>query len=254
MAQFDDRTAMGGDRTGFPTTRWTRIIDSQTSDKVRENLIISELLKKYWKPVYCYLRRKGHSNDKSKDLTQGFFQEIVLGRELIQNADRAKGKFRTFLLTALDRYVIDLHRFETREKRSPKGKMLSLDDTEMTQMPAEISDVTPQQGFHYAWVSELLDKVFAEVKQECYNTDKQIHWQAFKARLLEPILSDTVPLSLSEICQKYGIDNESKASNMVITVKRRLSRALERHLQQFVPSDSDAKEELSELMKVFSQK
>jgi len=254
MAQFDDRTTMGGDRTAFPTTRWTQIIDSHTSNKARENLIISDLLEKYWKPVYCYLRRKGYSNDKSKDLTQGFFQEIVLGRELIQNADRAKGKFRTFLLTALDRYVIDLHRFETREKRSPKGSMLSLDDTEMTQMPAEISDITPQQGFHYAWISDLLDKVLAEVKQECHNTDKQNHWRAFAARLLEPILNDTAPPSLPEICQKYSIDNETKASNMIITVKRRLSKVLERHLQQFVPSDSDVKEELSGLMKVFLHK
>ena len=254
MVKFNDRTTMGGDRTVFPTTRWTQIIDFHTSNKVRENLIISELLEKYWKPVYCYLRRKGYSNDKSKDLTQGFFHEIVLGRELIQNADKAKGKFRTFLLTALDRYVIDLHRFETRDKRSPKGKMLSLDDTEMPQIPLKASDTTPEQGFHYAWVTDLLDKVFAEVKEECYNIGKQTHWQVFDVRLLEPILNDTAPPSLPEICQKYGIDNEAKASNMIITVKRRLGKALERHLQQFVPPDSDAKEELSELMKVFLSK
>jgi DNA-directed RNA polymerase specialized sigma24 family protein len=255
MVQFDDRTVMGGDKTVFPATRWTQIIDSHTSNKDRENLIISELLEKYWKPVYCYLRQKGYSNDKSKDLTQGFFQEVVLGRELIQNADKAKGKFRTFLLTALDRYVIDLHRFETRDKRSPKGKMLlSLDNAEIFQTPAEIPDVTPEQGFHYAWISDVLDKVLAEVKEEFYSTGKQSHWEAFASRMLEPILNDAIPLSLPNICQKYGIDNESKASNMIITVKRRLSKALERHLTQFVPPDSDIKGELTELMKHFLPK
>jgi len=35
---------------------------------------MGEMLKTYWKPVYCYLRCKGYDNEQAKDLTQGFFQ------------------------------------------------------------------------------------------------------------------------------------------------------------------------------------
>lgn len=97
---------MGGYDSRFYTTCWTVIADSNTDDETRNRLIINDLLSRYWKPVCCYLRRKGHDNESAKDLTQGFFCEIVLGRELIKKANKRKGRFRTFLLTALDRYVI----------------------------------------------------------------------------------------------------------------------------------------------------
>jgi len=68
-----DKTTMGGSREMFQTTCWTEIISAKTTDQARQKLIINNLLSRYWKPVYCYLRRKGHSNESAKDLTQGFF-------------------------------------------------------------------------------------------------------------------------------------------------------------------------------------
>ena len=113
MPRFGDKTTMGGNIQRFYTTCWTKISDIKTSDKAKEQLIINDLLELYWKPVYCYLRHKGNNNEVAKDLTQGFFHEVVINRSLIQQADKAKGKFRTFLLTALDRYTMDVHRKET---------------------------------------------------------------------------------------------------------------------------------------------
>ena len=113
MPRYDYRTAIGGTKTKFGTTSWTKILDARTSTEERHSLIINELLDRYWKPVYCYLRHKGYDNEKAKDLTQGFFHEVVLGRDLLKQADKAKGKFRTFLLTALDRYTVDVYREET---------------------------------------------------------------------------------------------------------------------------------------------
>ena len=252
MPKFDDKTTMGGKVQRFHTTCWTKINDIKTSDKAKEQMIINELLGLYWKPVYCYLRHKGNSNEVAKDLTQGFFHEVVINRHLIQQADKSRGKFRTFLLTALDRYTRDVHQKETAGKRKPSGKLFSLDEFDMPDVSVDIHDLTAEQGFHYAWMADLLDRVFAEVEQECTNTQKEIHCKVFSARVLDPLIHSKKAASLSEICANLGIDNESRASNMVITVKRRLRKALERNLTKLSQSGKEVEEEINELLKIFS--
>ena len=101
MKRFE-RTSMGGEDGRFHTTAWTQLINLTRQDVKAARDELSGLLGRYWKPVYCYLRRKGHDNETAKDLTQGFFAEVVIGRNLARQADPARGKFRTFLLTALD--------------------------------------------------------------------------------------------------------------------------------------------------------
>jgi RNA polymerase sigma-70 factor (ECF subfamily) len=252
MPKYDNKTTMGGKVERFHTTCWTKIADIKTSDKHKEQLIINELLVLYWKPVYCYLRHKGNNNEVAKDLTQGFFHEVVIGHSLIQQADKAKGKFRTFLLTALDRYVRDVHKKETAGKRMPTEKVFSLEEFDIPEISANIPDLTAEQGFHYAWITDLLDQVFSEVEQECIKTQKEIHWQVFSARVLDPIIHNKKASSLSDMCAKLGIDNESSASNMVITVKRRLRKALERKLAKLSESGKAVEEEINELLKIFS--
>lgn len=253
MAEVYPRTSMGGHDSRFYTTCWTIIADSKTDDETRNQLIINDLMSRYWKPVYCYLRRKGHDNESAKDLTQGFSYEVVLGRELIKKADKKKGKFRTFLLGALDRYVIDVHRKEVSTKRSPKGEILSLDEIDLPEPSYKEQDYTPEDEFHRAWVAEMLDQVLSEVEQECQRTNKEIHWKVFIDRVLTPILEGTKPPSLPDICRKYGVENESQTSNLIKTVKRRLRKYLERHLEQIVGSGSEVEAEISQLLKTLTQ-
>ncbi|UCH58461.1 MAG: sigma-70 family RNA polymerase sigma factor, partial [Anaerolineales bacterium] len=210
--------------------------------------------KRYWKPVYCYLRRKGYDNETSKDLTQGFFQEVILGRELVQQASQAKGRFRTFLLTAVDRYVIDIHRYQTTDKRRPSGQLFKLDDPDFWVEPKAAEDSTPEESFNYAWISDLLDRVLSEVKNEFLDTGKQIHWQVFDEKILKPIITSSDAPSLKDICAKYGISNEKTVSNMMITVKRRLRKSMERCLRQYAHSDSQVQQEIFEMLNVFLKK
>ncbi len=244
---------MGGPRETFQTTCWIDIRDAKANDHARRKVILDNLLRTYWKPVYCYLRRKGYDNEAAKDLTQGFFHEIVLGRELVQRADERKGRFRTFLLTALDHYVSNVYRKETAEKRSPKGQLMrfgEFDGANGAEIPA---GALPDEAFHYTWASNLLDDVLAKVKNECYETDKAVHWEVFNAKVLASIFGEIQTPSLTEICKKYDIDSESKASNMIITVKRRFSAVLKRCLRQFVQSDSEVEDEFNHLLKILSK-
>jgi RNA polymerase sigma-70 factor (ECF subfamily) len=242
---------MGGDNRAFPVTQWAQIINFKMSHEDQRALIINELLKRYWKPIYCYLRRKGYDNETAKDLTQGFFMEVVLARHLVQQACQARGRFRTFLLTAIDRYVIDLHRYETTNKRKPDRQIFKLDDLDYGNLPTVSMDSNPEQSFNYAWISDLLDRIFAKVKHELLDTDMQTHWNVFEEKILKPIINSSKPPSLKEICAKYGIRDEKTASNMIITVRRRLRKSMERHLRQYAQSDSQVEKEIYEMYKVF---
>jgi DNA-directed RNA polymerase specialized sigma24 family protein len=227
-----DHTSIGGVRKTFQTTQWSVIEKIAANDETDSQMLINDLLSKYWKPVYCYLRHKGHGNEEAKDLTQGFFQEVVLGRKLVHQASQAKGSFRTFLLTALARYVQSAHRKKTARKRIPTTHLVPLEDLEATELVEPLSGLTAEESFHYVWVSSLLDEVLAEVEADCQAHALAVHWNIFRERILEPIAHDAEPPSLTRICEKYGIEDKKKASNMVVTVNRRVQAAIKRHLRQ----------------------
>ncbi len=253
MPKRDQDTTIGGTKGSFRTTRWSEVHEARTNDKEHRRSSINNLIKKYWKPVYCYLRRKGYSNEHAKDLTQGFFYEIVLGRDLIQQADQAKGKFRTFLLTALDRYVTSIYRKETAKKRFPVNGFSLLKDDTLLDLSTSQPEKTPEQVFHYAWATDLLDEVLAKVKEEYCSTGRTIHWEVFRVKVLAPILDNAEVPSLAKLRKKYRVGSERKVSNMVITVKRRFATVLRHHLRQFVQSDSEVEEEIRELVKILSK-
>lgn len=249
-----DHTSMGGSIEGFQTTHWSVIDEIAADSDIRNQGLINELFKKYWKPVYCFLRHRGYGNEKSKDLTQGFFQEVVLTRRLPQYADQARGRFRTLILSALEQYIARVNRQENAQKRIPKNKLLQLEQIELSEIPEPINRLTAEQSFNYAWLSSLLDDLLDEVRVKCCNDNKTLHWQVFSDRVLQPIIENTHPPSLLEICNKYGIESTVKASNMIITVNRRFHSALKRHVRRAVASDADVDKELKELMQMFSSK
>jgi len=194
----DDYTDMGGVGKVFLTTHWSLIEKAGVSDRDKNRALIELLIKKYWKPVYCYLHRRGYQNEEAKDLTQGFFQEVVLGRKLIDKADRTKGRFRSFLLTALNHYLINIYHKEAAKRHVPREKLFSMEIADMSILPQAISTLTPEDSFTYTWVSSMLEHTV-------------------------------------------------KASNMIVTVKRRFQTLLQQHIRNSVMSDREADEELKEI-------
>lgn len=243
---------MGGQAQTFLTTHWSLIEDVQT-EQDKDRALIGMLLERYWKPVYCYLRRKGYDNEQAKDLTQGFFHEVVLNRDLVMQADQCKGRFRTFLLHSLNQYLIDQSRRETAQKRIPREKIVSLDIAEPPELPQIMTDVSPDVCFNYAWKSMLLDQTLSEVESAYLKQDMAIHWHVFNERIVKPNLEGTRPLSIKEICSKYGIEDELKVSSMITTVKRRFQTALKKNLRNTVTSEALISEELGEIIKFFSK-
>lgn len=238
---------------GFVTTHWSEISDARSDDDVRRQAALGKVLLRYWTPVYCYLRCKGCTKQAAEDLTQDFFQTVVLGRRLIEQADRSKGRFRTLLLRVLDRYAEDVHRMRKAKRRMPQGGLVRLEEIEKSRLPEPVYHHTPAEAFDYAWASTLLDQSLAELEEECCSTGKTLHWCLFRDRFLQPIMDDIPSPSRTFLCQKYRVPSTTIVSNMVVTVKRRLKAILREQMRRFVGSDAQVDDEIRHLTEVLCE-
>jgi RNA polymerase sigma-70 factor (ECF subfamily) len=244
-----DKTQLGGANEAFPRTQWTKVAKGPTGEATEV------IVQQYWKPVYCFIRRRwpGKSNEEAKDLTQGFFCDVVMGRHLLRRADRSKGRFRSFLLATLKTYVAEVHRAQTARKRMPAEGLIPLDGIDPASVPEPSDTATPEQAFIHAWASELLDDVLAEVQADCQRDGKGKHWEVFCRTVVAPTLTGAPAPPMSQLCQELGIESEATASNMNVTAKRRFKAALEGRARRFVGADDDVEQEIRDLMQILSQ-
>jgi DNA-directed RNA polymerase specialized sigma24 family protein len=247
-----DQTDMGGAKEAFLTTHWS-LIEGIKKSQNKDRLLISILLERYWKPVYCYLRSKGYKNEEAKDLTQSFFHEVVLNRHLVERADSSKGRFRSFILHALGQFLISQKRKETAKKQIPKEKLVPLDINDPPVLPQDIIKGSPEECFLYAWKSILVDKTLSQVQAECKDRDLEIHWNIFRDKIVQPLVDGKRPPSNKDLSNLYGIEDEATVSNMLVTVKRRFKAALKKQLRATVLSDDDITPELQEILNFFGK-
>ncbi len=153
-----EETSLGGQNARFGATPWTLVLRGD-----RDSL--DRLVTLYWKPVYFYLRRHGRDIESAKDLTQGFWG-TMLERASLAHADPSRGRFRTFLLAALQNFLRDEHRAASREKRGGGISPLSFDFEEGERRYALEPAATdpPEASFNRQWARALLQQAVDDLK------------------------------------------------------------------------------------------
>src|SRR5437867_9766320 len=97
----DPLTELGGVRRDFPSTCWSRFSAALPEDLASRRAAVEELSRRYWKPIYAYIRAKwAKTNEDAKDLTQDFFVWMLEG-DFISRADSSRGRFRAYVKVAL---------------------------------------------------------------------------------------------------------------------------------------------------------
>lgn len=244
---YNNQTDLGGSREAFLTTQWSLIAHIREGED-RDQTRVGFLIEQYWKPVYCFLRRKGYENESAKDLTQAFFHEVVLNQSLVKRADQARGRFRTFLLHALIQFISKQNLKDRAKKRIPREKLAYLDQAVALDLPDSLSEAPLEASFHHAWLSALLERVLEVVRESCESEGMETHWALFQKRVIGPILYDLPKIPLSDLCDTHAIKDTKTASNMITTVKRRYRSALLNQVNRTVLSHDQASDELADLM------
>lgn len=240
MAGPSYRPSTFGRPAPFPTTSWTMIGNAEQGQAVQ-----AELYGRYWDPLYCYARRRGFSQEDANDFTQGFLTEILLGREFLSKADRTRGRFRSLLVKAFQNYIGGL----LRKKKVPIAAQADLSE-------CRVPDTVPHdpgRAFDYVYATTTLDRVLADLEFECRRDGLHPHWRIFEQRVAKPTLDGTAAPSLEEICRRYAVDSQGRASNMIVTVKRRFRRILLRYVAEQDCSEAQAEEALRDFLSIFSR-
>lgn len=222
------------------------MIDGIT-DRDRRDRALEQLVRRYWPAIYAYIRRTGRSVEDSADLTQGFIATIVLERDLAAKADRARGRFRSLLLRSLQNYLTDHHRQAHRHKpraadeTSERFAGLDIDAAEGREFD------TPEAAFSYHWSAAMVRSVLERVRRECLVEGLDAHWVVFDARVGRPLLFGDTPTPLAELVERLDLEDRARASNMLITVKRRFARALRAEIAATLRNPDDIEDELRRL-------
>lgn len=204
---------------------------------------MAELCQVYWPPLYSFLRRRGHSREKAEDLTQDFFVRL-LERRSIRAADPARGRFRSFLLTALRRYVINEHERATAAKRGGPQPPLALDfdDAERAYLLGIRSDDTPERAFDRQWATLLIDRALNALRGEYENSGR-----TQLANALLPYLTDLPPYA--EVGGRLGM-KEGAVRTALHRLRRRFHAILRRQVADTVRKPEDVNEEMRELIRI----
>jgi RNA polymerase sigma factor (sigma-70 family) len=173
----------GGAKTGAPvfsTTHWSVVLAAGQQKSPEAAQALEKLCRTYWQPLYVYVRRRGYNPDDAQDLTQQFFA-LFLEKEGFSLADPDRGKFRTFLLTAIQHFLADEWKRAHRAKRGGGARVVSLD----TQAAEErcraglAEALPPDRAYERCWAITLLEQVLSSLRGQ--------YLQAGKGRLFEAL-------------------------------------------------------------------
>jgi RNA polymerase sigma-70 factor (ECF subfamily) len=151
----------------FATTHWSVVLATANEDSPQATAALEQLCRTYWHPLYVYVRRRGHSPEDAQDLTQQFFA-LFLQKQYFRLADRARGRFRTFLLHALEHFLVNEWKRSQRLKRGGGAPCLSLDAGQSEQRYARepTGTMTPERAYEKRWAMTLLERVLASLEDE----------------------------------------------------------------------------------------
>ena len=155
--------------------------DSQTP-RSREALAV--LCEKYWQPLYGYVRRRGHPVEEAQDLTQEFFARLI-EKGYLRGVKPGPAKFRSFLLTALKRFLADEWDRARAQKRGGGRLPISLDflAAESRHSLEPSHDLTPDKLYEKEWALSLLDHALARLRTEHTNAGECEKFDALKGFL-----------------------------------------------------------------------
>ncbi|MBL9146648.1 MAG: sigma-70 family RNA polymerase sigma factor [Verrucomicrobiaceae bacterium] len=240
-----ERSENSSSRAGaFPATRWSLL--ALAKDDAGAEQAIGDLCRAYWKPVYGELRRRGYSSADAQDLTQDFFARL-LRRQSFGRADQSRGRFRSFLLAALDHLIADHWRDRNAQKRGAGEMPLSLNTDEGETWFREVASpsLSPGEAFDQNWALILMDRALASLREEYTASGRS---DVFKA--LEPYLTaDSGEDGYASVCGPIGLTPQAFAV-AVHRLRRRFRHGVRAQVEMTVADPSEVDAEMKHLFGV----
>ena len=156
------------ERGSFPTTHWSMVVNASAGSESASRAALETLCRQYWYPLYGFIRRQGRAHHEAEDCTQEFLARL-LASDGIATARPERGRFRTFLLTALRNFLTkEWHRARA-IRRGGGAVPLSLDlrdaQDRFAHEPADAA-LSPEQAFDRTWALGMIDRSIGKLQKE----------------------------------------------------------------------------------------
>jgi RNA polymerase sigma factor (sigma-70 family) len=227
----------------FMTTHWSVVLAAADASSPESDRALATLCEAYWYPLYAFVRRQGHAAHEAEDLTQEFFARI-LEKQYLDGVGPEKGRFRTFLLVCLRRFLANEWDRKRALKRGGGRAPLSIDfaDADARYRLEPAHELTAERLFDRRWALTLLEQVLASLAEEMRLSGKGGLFDALKVYLAA---SSSAPPHV-EMGKKLNM-TEGAVKVAVHRLRGRYRQLLREEIAKTVGEEGDVEEEIGRL-------
>jgi len=229
----------------FATTHWSVVLEAQGESPAAQ-VALEKLCRTYWRPIFAFLRRQGHSPEEAEDITQGFFAQL-LERRKFSALRKEKGRLRSFLLGALKYFVTDEQRRAMAIKRGKGQRLIPLEELRADErIDMEPSDpMTAEMIYERRWALTVLEQVLNRLKGEYATAGNAALFDSLKQLLPDEPGSP----SQAEIAAQLGM-TENALRQAFYRFRQRYQSLLREEIANTVATPGDIEDELRHLITV----
>jgi len=227
----------------FASTHWSVVLAAGGHDDSRSREALAKLCATYWYPLYAFVRRQGFGPEDAEDLTQGFFAHL-LEHEALATVDRAKGKFRSFLLASLRHFLADERDHAQAQKRGGGRSSVPLDVASAEKRYAlEPADpASPDKVFERNWALALMEQVLDRLRAEQVVVDKRAQFDLLR----DCLMGDPDAPRYADLAVQLGV-SEDAVKMAVSRLRRRYRQLLRQEIAHTVSTPAEIEEEIGHL-------
>lgn len=232
----------------FATTHWSIVLSAGARSSAESDRALETLCRVYWPAVYSYIRRSGQDPESARDLTQEFFARL-LEKGWLEGVDPARGRFRAFLRTVVQRFLIDEFHRGQRQKRGGGRTLVSLDEmiAEESRPLVLAGGRTPDEEFDRRWALTVVERCFQQLAREAEAAGQGRLFEAVQGLLTGG--EGSAPLS--ELAAEHGL-GLSALKMRIHRWRIRLRELLLSEVAQTVPTVGDLDGEVRELQRALA--
>ncbi len=235
----------------FQTTHWSLILEARNAeDPERASQALETLCNRYWAPLYHYLRRTGASPHDAQDTTQGFFAAL-LEKDKLKHVCKERGRFRSFLLTALKNFHLNERDKLKTEKRGVRYQIASLDQLKAEkQFEAESAlKLSAEEAFDRKWAQSVIDHTTLQLKPEFERAGSSHRYELLKNFLI----SDPEPgQTYQHLAEQINISQRGLRS-AIHRMRQRFIKLFQDEIASTVENPTEVAEEVTYLWKILSR-
>jgi DNA-directed RNA polymerase specialized sigma24 family protein len=233
----------------FTTTHWTVVLAAGKCGTAQSAQALEVLCRTYWFPLYAFVCRRGYEEHEAQDLTQEFFARL-LAKDYLRTVDRAKGKFRSFLLAAMEHFLAKEWRRANAQKRGGGVSFLPLDDqsTGLGSVQVAAPGLSPEEFFDQQWFITLLEQAVGKLRQEFRAAEKGEVFEGLKIYLT----GEGREASYADLAAR--LNTTTAALKMAVSrMRQRYRELLRAEIASTVSSPEEVEEELRALFAALSR-